>query len=166
MVSYMQHLIISLISDISEFYKISGEEDKIVLNKFHTEKDIIKNLDLQAFPVTIKYCDIPQVQTSIIKVTHFYLIFINVFYIVIKIVIFFQIIERTGVSVWNHKILSEKVLNIMMISVPNVKFIALNLCIKLMKFSLLSKQASILCSKLRYIYINNLELNILRNMKI
>lgn len=85
----MQHLIISLISEISEFYKISGEEDTIVLNKFHTEKDIIKNLDLQAFPVTIKYCDIPQVQTSIIKVTHFYLIFINVFYIVIKIVIFF-----------------------------------------------------------------------------
>ncbi|XP_060828354.1 serine/threonine-protein kinase atr-like [Bombus pascuorum] len=108
---------INILQEISEFYKISGEEDKIVLNKFHTEKDIIKNLNLQAFPVTIKYCDIPQVQTSIIK-----------------------IIERTGVSVWNHKILSEKVLNIMMISVPNVKFIALNLCIKLMKFSLLSKQ--------------------------
>ncbi|KOX79522.1 Serine/threonine-protein kinase atr [Melipona quadrifasciata] len=108
----------NILQEISEFYKIHGEEDEIILDKFHTEKDVIENLDLQAFPVTIKYCDIPLVQTSIIKV----------------------IIKKTGVSVWNPKILSKKVLKVVIISAPNVKFIGLDLCLRLMEFSLFSKQ--------------------------
>ena len=57
---------------------------------------------------------------------------------------FFQIIKKTGVSVWNPKILSEKVLKVVIISAPNVKFIGLDLCLRLMEFSLFSKQVSIL----------------------
>ncbi|XP_043511522.1 serine/threonine-protein kinase atr [Frieseomelitta varia] len=107
----------NILQEISEFYKVHGEEDEIILDKFHTEKDVIENLDLQAFPVAIKYCDIPLVQTSIIK-----------------------IIKKTGVSVWNPKILSEKVLKVVIISAPNVKFIGLDLSLRLMEFSLFSKQ--------------------------
>ncbi|KAG6794440.1 serine/threonine-protein kinase atr-like [Apis mellifera caucasica] len=106
-----------ILEEISEFYRMNSEEDRIILSKFYTERNIIENLDLQAFPVTIKYYDLPLVQTSI-----------------------FKIITKTGVFVWNHKILSERILKIMIISVPNVKFIALDLSIKLMEFSLFSKQ--------------------------
>ena len=80
MPSYMQCLTALCILEISEFYKVHGEEDEIILDKFHTEKDVIENLDLQAFPVAIKYCDIPLVQTSIIKVVHLHLIYINMSY--------------------------------------------------------------------------------------
>lgn len=53
---------------------MNSEEDRIILSKFHTERNIIENLDLQAFPITIKYYDLPLVQISIFKVIHLYLI--------------------------------------------------------------------------------------------
>lgn len=42
----------------------------IVLAKFATERNIIENLDLQSFPVSIKYSDVPQVQKSVLKVSN------------------------------------------------------------------------------------------------
>lgn len=57
---------------------MNSEEDRIILSKFYTERNIIKNLDLQAFPVTIKYYDLPLVQTSIFKVIHLYLFSISI----------------------------------------------------------------------------------------
>ncbi|OAD54306.1 Serine/threonine-protein kinase atr [Eufriesea mexicana] len=107
----------NILQEISEFHKTAGEEDKIILARFHTERNVIENLDLQAFPVTIKYCDIPLVQASIIT-----------------------IIKKTGVFGWNHKILYEKMLKLMITSVPNVKFVSLDLCVKLMQSSLFNKQ--------------------------
>ena len=55
---------------MSEFYKTNGDGKEIVLAKFDTERNVIENLDLQAFPVSIKYSDVPPVQMSILKVTH------------------------------------------------------------------------------------------------
>lgn len=74
------NIITLIISEISEFYRMNSEEDRIILSKFHTERNIIENLDLQAFPVTIKYYDLPLVQTSIFKVIHLYLISISILY--------------------------------------------------------------------------------------
>ncbi|XP_076632761.1 serine/threonine-protein kinase atr isoform X1 [Colletes latitarsis] len=107
----------NILQEISQFYKINEDGDEITLTKFNIERNAIENLDLQAFPVTIKYSDIPLVQMSILK-----------------------IVAKTGVSVWNAKIISDTVLKVIIISVPNVKFMALDLCVKLMEFSLINKQ--------------------------
>ncbi|XP_076757525.1 serine/threonine-protein kinase ATR [Xylocopa sonorina] len=107
----------NILREISEFYKTSEEGDKIILAKFNTERNIIENLDLQASPVNVKYSDIPLIQTSILK-----------------------IITKTGVSVWNQELLYETILQVIIVSVPNIKLIALDLCTKLMKFSLDRKQ--------------------------
>ncbi|KZC05824.1 Serine/threonine-protein kinase atr [Dufourea novaeangliae] len=81
----------NILQELCEFYKANGDGDEIVLAKFNIERDIIENLDLQAFPVTIKYSDIPLVQNSILK-----------------------IIEKTGVSycpdfiiIFNHCVLAD-----------------------------------------------------------
>ncbi|CAK9833676.1 Serine/threonine-protein kinase atr [Anthophora retusa] len=108
---------LNILQELSEFHKSNGQEDKLTLSKFSTERTIIENLDLQAFPVTIQYSDIPSVQTSILK-----------------------IITKTGVSVWKPQMLSETILKVITISVVNVKFTAFALCIELMKFSSFSKQ--------------------------
>nr|XP_034192073.1 serine/threonine-protein kinase ATR [Osmia lignaria]XP_034192074.1 serine/threonine-protein kinase ATR [Osmia lignaria]XP_034192075.1 serine/threonine-protein kinase ATR [Osmia lignaria] len=107
----------NILQEISEFYKTNLDENEIVLDKFNAERNIIENLDLQAFPITLKCSNIPLVQISILK-----------------------IIERTGISGWNQKVLSQTILQVIMISVPNVKFVALDVCVKLMKFSLLERQ--------------------------
>nr|XP_031832738.1 serine/threonine-protein kinase atr-like [Nomia melanderi] len=108
---------INILQEILEFYKTNGDEDEFTLAKFNTDREIIENLDLRAFPVVIKYFDIPQVQISILK-----------------------IIEKTGVSVWNEKVLSDTMLKILVVSVPNVKIMALNLCSKLIELSLMNEQ--------------------------
>ncbi|XP_053989775.1 uncharacterized protein LOC128882206, partial [Hylaeus volcanicus] len=107
----------NILQEISEFYKMKEDQDEIVLTKFKTERNIIENLDLQAFPVTIKYSDIPLVQVSILK-----------------------IVTKTGVSVWNEKAISGTILKTITVSVPNVKFMALSLSVKLMESSLINKQ--------------------------
>lgn len=53
--------------EISEFYVSTTEE--ITLSKFHTEKDIIENLDLTPFLAKIKLSDVPSIQTSLLKVS-------------------------------------------------------------------------------------------------
>lgn len=79
------------ISEISEFYKTNLDENEIVLDKFNAERNIIENLDLQAFPITLKCSNIPLVQISILKVICLSLNFINVFsVIIIRIVLIFS----------------------------------------------------------------------------
>jgi len=48
--------------------------EEMTLSKFHTEKDIIENLDLTPFPVKIKSSDVPSIQSSLLKVLLFQLI--------------------------------------------------------------------------------------------
>ncbi|XP_003702936.2 serine/threonine-protein kinase ATR isoform X1 [Megachile rotundata] len=109
----------NILQEISEFYKTNGDEDEIILVKFNAQRNIIENLDLQAFPVTLKCSNIPVVQVSVLK-----------------------IIEKAGIFNWNHKILSQTLLQVIMISVPHVKFTALDTCVKLMKYSLVDRQES------------------------
>ena len=47
--------------------------EEMTLSKFHTEKDIIENLDLTPFPVKIKSSDVPSIQSSLLKVLLFQL---------------------------------------------------------------------------------------------
>ncbi|XP_076654433.1 serine/threonine-protein kinase ATR [Halictus rubicundus] len=108
---------INILQEILEFYETSGYGKELTLAKFNADKGSIENLNLQAFPVTIKYSDVPQVQISILK-----------------------IIEKTGVSVWNEKLLSDAMLRILVVSVPNVKIVALDLCMKIVEFSLMNRQ--------------------------
>lgn len=61
----------TLFIEISEFYMNATEE--MTLSKFHTEKDIIENLDLTPFPAKIKLSDVPSIQTSLLKVFTFIL---------------------------------------------------------------------------------------------
>ncbi|KAG5348071.1 ATR kinase, partial [Acromyrmex charruanus] len=56
---------LSILDEILEFYMSAAEE--ITLSKFHTEKDIIENLDLTPFPVKIKSSDVPSIQSSLLK---------------------------------------------------------------------------------------------------
>lgn len=63
---YWQHI---FSTEISEFYVNTTEE--ITLSKFHTEKDIIENLDLTPFLAKIKLSDVPSIQTSLLKVLLF-----------------------------------------------------------------------------------------------
>lgn len=51
---------------------------------------------------------------------------------------------KTGVTVWKQEALSDTILKVILVSVPTVKFVALNVCVELMEFSLLNKQVSIL----------------------
>ena len=51
---------------------------------------------------------------------------------------------KTGVAVWKQETLSDTILKVIVVSVPTVKFRALNVCAELMEFSLLNKQASVL----------------------
>lgn len=66
---------------MSEFYKMNGDGKEIILAKFNIERDVIENLDLQAFPVSIKYSNVPLVQMSILKVIRLCLCCIFGFYI-------------------------------------------------------------------------------------
>lgn len=59
---------ISFFTEISEFYINSTNTEEMILSKFHTEKDIIQNLDLTPFSVKINSSQMLSVQTSILKV--------------------------------------------------------------------------------------------------
>ncbi|XP_033336517.2 serine/threonine-protein kinase ATR [Megalopta genalis] len=107
----------NILQEILEFYKSNGDTEELKLAKFNADREIIENLDLQAFPVTIMYSDVPQVQMSILK-----------------------IIEKTGVSVWNEKVLSDIMMKMLIVSVPNVKIMVLNLCTKLIESSLMNRE--------------------------
>ncbi|XP_011875240.1 PREDICTED: serine/threonine-protein kinase ATR [Vollenhovia emeryi] len=101
---------LSILDEISEFYGSTAEE--ITLSKFHTEKDIIENLDLTPFPVKIQSSDVPSIQTSLLK-----------------------IITKTGASVWDEVKLWDKIVTILVNSPPNVKIEALQLFIEIMENS-------------------------------
>lgn len=62
---------ITFFTELLEFYMNNTEVEEITLSKFHTEKNIIQNLDLIPFPAKIKSSDIPLVQTSVLKVLFF-----------------------------------------------------------------------------------------------
>lgn len=62
---------ISFFIEISEFYVNSTDTEEMTLSKFHTEKDIIQNLDLTPFLVKINSSQMLSVQASILKVLLF-----------------------------------------------------------------------------------------------
>lgn len=59
-------------TEISEFYLNAKETEEITLSKFHTERNIIQDLDLTPFPAKIKLSNVPLVYTSLLKVLFFY----------------------------------------------------------------------------------------------
>ncbi|XP_011699804.1 PREDICTED: serine/threonine-protein kinase ATR isoform X2 [Wasmannia auropunctata] len=93
---------LSILDEISEFCESTTEE--ITLSKFHTDKDIIENLDLTPFPAKIKSSDVLSIQASLLK-----------------------IIAKAGVSVWDKVKLCNRIKTIIVNSSPNLKIEALQL---------------------------------------
>ncbi|XP_011329801.1 serine/threonine-protein kinase ATR isoform X3 [Ooceraea biroi] len=105
---------LNILDEISEFYLNSEETEEITLSKFHTEKNIIQNLDLTPFPATIKSSSVPAVLTSL-----------------------FKVIMKTGVSAWNQRVLWDKTVMILVKSSPDFKIEALRLCTEIMQYCLI-----------------------------
>ncbi|TGZ48346.1 Serine/threonine-protein kinase ATR [Temnothorax longispinosus] len=93
---------LSILDEMSEFY--GGATEEMTLSKFHTDKDIIENLDLTPFPAKIKLSNVPLIQTSLLK-----------------------IITKTSVSVWDEVELWDRIMTILVNSPPNLKIEALQL---------------------------------------
>ncbi|KYN10085.1 Serine/threonine-protein kinase atr [Trachymyrmex cornetzi] len=91
---------LSILDEILEFYMSAAEE--MTLSKFHTEKDIIQNLDLTPFPVKIKSSDVPSIQSSLLK-----------------------IITKAGA--WDEVKLWNRIMTIVINSSPNLKIEAIQL---------------------------------------
>ncbi|XP_012230547.1 serine/threonine-protein kinase ATR [Linepithema humile] len=101
---------LNILDEIFEFHTNSTETEEMTLSKFHTEKDIIQNLDLTPFPAKIKLTNVPLVQTSLLK-----------------------IIMKTGVLVWDQEKLLNKTITIIVKSPPDLKIEALHLCTEIIK---------------------------------
>ncbi|XP_026671548.1 serine/threonine-protein kinase ATR-like isoform X2 [Ceratina calcarata] len=107
----------NLLQEITVFYRVSSNDGSITLTRFNTERDIIENLVLQAFPLVVKHPDIPFVQTSILK-----------------------IMKKTDISGWDKQMFYETILKVMTVSIPSVKSVALDLSAIIVESSLYSKQ--------------------------
>ncbi|XP_025986385.1 serine/threonine-protein kinase ATR [Solenopsis invicta] len=99
---------LSILDEIAEFYASATEE--MTLSKFHTEKDIIENLDLTPFPAKITSLNVPSIQASLLK-----------------------IIAKAGVSVWDEVKLWDRIMIIMVNSAPNIKIDALLLFVEILE---------------------------------
>ncbi|KYN35646.1 Serine/threonine-protein kinase atr [Trachymyrmex septentrionalis] len=91
---------LNILDEILEFYMSTAEE--MTLSKFHTEKDIIENLDLTPFPVKIKSSDVPSIQSSLLK-----------------------IIAKAGI--WDEVKLWNRIMTIIINSSPSLKIEAIQL---------------------------------------
>ncbi|KMQ96860.1 serine threonine-protein kinase atr-like protein [Lasius niger] len=101
---------LNIFDEISEFYLNAKETEEITLSKFHTERNIIQDLDLTPFPAKIKLSNVPSVYTSLLK-----------------------IIMKTGVSVWDQVKLWDKATTMIVKSSPDLQVEAFRLCIEIMK---------------------------------
>ncbi|XP_032688955.1 serine/threonine-protein kinase ATR isoform X2 [Odontomachus brunneus] len=101
---------LNTLSEISEFYINSTDTEEMTLSKFHTEKDIIQNLDLTPFSVTINSSQMLSVQSSILK-----------------------IIMKSGVLIWDRIKLWDKAITIVTKFPPNLKIEAFQLCTEIIE---------------------------------
>ncbi|XP_025157159.1 serine/threonine-protein kinase ATR [Harpegnathos saltator] len=101
---------INILNEISEFYTNNVDTEEMTLSKFHTEKDIIQNLDLTPFTVKINSSQMPSVQASILK-----------------------IIMKSGVLVWEQMKLWDKIITIVVKFPPDLKIEALQLCTEIIE---------------------------------
>ncbi|KAK2579409.1 hypothetical protein KPH14_003267 [Odynerus spinipes] len=99
-----------ILEEITEFYEYAKEEDEITLSKFNTDKNIIPNLTLTSFPVTIKSNIVTSVQRSIL-----------------------EIIIKSGVFAWNQEKLWNIIQQIIIKSSPEIKLKALEVSTKMME---------------------------------
>ncbi|XP_014472413.1 PREDICTED: serine/threonine-protein kinase ATR-like isoform X2 [Dinoponera quadriceps] len=101
---------LNILNEISEFYMNSTDTEEMTLSKFHTEKDIIPNLDLTPFSAKINSSQMPSVQASILK-----------------------IITKSGVSMWDQMKLWDRVITIVIKFPPELKIEALQLCTQILE---------------------------------
>ncbi|XP_043279597.1 serine/threonine-protein kinase ATR isoform X2 [Venturia canescens] len=102
----------NILDELLDWAEFLEDKPTLIFKKFVAEQNVIDNLDLPSFPVTVEASKNSSTQISVLK-----------------------IILKTGVNCWDEDKLWNRILRILERSVPEVKFVALEIALELVKCS-------------------------------